>query len=238
MTAANNMYASFKYLLFLTPRNIAHTLALAATLSEQMRKGYSIKADNKPTLFTWDLETEYQNVDRQLKSELTKNEGLGEVKRTQLRELKRDFHNIVLAKEINPDQVERIFNLVRHGKSGVWETATTAIEKLGFHFELIKSRLLTELTDSDPRYVANLVTAIGEFYERGQLTETLKGLLENKNKKVKERTLNRIFELRLSELKDELMKLKKTENKKEVIDQIDFTIKYVDTPKGNLIISR
>ena len=80
-----------------------------------MNKGYSIKADNKPTLFTWDLETEYQNVDRQLKSELTKNEGLGEIKRTQLRELKRDFHNIVLAKEINPDQVERIFNLVPMG---------------------------------------------------------------------------------------------------------------------------
>lgn len=57
--------------------------------SEQMSKGYSIKADNKPTLFTWDIETEYRNVDQQLAKELGKSEG--EVKRTQLRALKKRF---------------------------------------------------------------------------------------------------------------------------------------------------
>lgn len=142
----------------------------------------------------------------------------------------------MLTEEITADQIARIFSLVRQGKSGVWETTTLYIERLGFHFEQIRLRLANELLDSDSKYVANLVTAIGEFYEREQLTDILNRLLKSRSKKVKERTLDKILGLRLSEMKDDLIKLKETEDKNEILDHLDFIIKHIDTPKGDLIV--
>ena len=201
-----------------------------------MSKAYSIKANNKPTLFTWDLETEDQNVDRQITSKRNKDTDKLEIKRTQLRQLKSDFHDIVFRNEINFDQVERFFNLIRHGKSGVWETATLAIERLAYHFELAKVRLSKDLADNDSKYVANLVTSIGEFYSKEELNTLFRNLLKHKSAKVKERTLNKIFELRFAEIKGDLERLKQSETNKRTIEQIEFTLKFVDTPKGNLTI--
>ena len=225
------------FFIFLSQRHVLYTY-VGCNPFGQMSKGYSIKADNKPTLFTWDLETEYQNVDRELKSERTKDTNRLETKRLQLRQLKSDFHDIVFKNEINVDQVDRFFNLIRQGQSGVWEASTLAIERLAYHFEPVKTRLLTELVDSDSKYVANLVTSIGEFFDKDELKKLFTNLLKHKNTKVKERTLNKIFELRFSGIKDDLERLKEIETNKGTIDQIEFTLKYVDTPKGNLTISR
>src|SRR5690349_21017155 len=123
-----------------------------------MSKGYSIKAENKPTLFTWDIETEYQNIDREIESDRTKDTNRLEPKRTQLRQLRLDFHDIVVTKEVNADQVARLFDLVRLGKDGVWQPATTTIERLAYHFDQVRNRLSTDLSDSDSKYLSRLVT--------------------------------------------------------------------------------
>ena len=37
-------------------------------------------------------------------------------------------------------------------------------------------------------------------------------------------------------MKDDLVQMRDTENNNGTIDQIDFTLKYIDTPKGDLSI--
>jgi hypothetical protein len=143
-----------------------------------MSQAHSIQADNKPTLFTWDIETEYQNIDRWLSSERKTDPAILERKRSQLRQLKLDFHNIIISKAVNEMQIDSIFKLARQGQSGIWEQVTTIIEKMAFHFDAVKNRLTIELRDSDSTYVSKLVTCIGDFYTKEELAENLRHLLK------------------------------------------------------------
>src|SRR5687768_14257390 len=104
-----------------------------------MSKGYSIKADNKPTLFSWDLETEFKNIEKWLTDGRHKNESDLNEKKVQLRRLRTDLFEIIQLKRITDDQIQRIFDLIKRGRSGVWETATTELGRLAFHFDEVKS---------------------------------------------------------------------------------------------------
>lgn len=182
-------------------------------------------------------ETEYQNVDKWLIDGRHKNQDDLNEKKMQLRQLKTDLLEIIQLKQITDDQIQRIFDLVRNGKSGVWETVTIELERLAFHFDEIKYKLKTELKDKESDYVSRLITTINVSFDRDEIRKISSELMEHKSKKVRECLLTKIFDLRLIDLKADLLKQKKKE-KTKLRDQIDFVINNIDQPKGTLGTAR
>ena len=199
-----------------------------------MTKAHSLKADNKPTLFSFDIETEYKNIDRWVYDNKRYSKRDLEAEANLLRQIAKDFIDVIETNVLTDNQLENITNAIENGASGVWEPATTKLELLSYHFDNAKWKLIELIKSSSSQTVERLLNCVSDNFTIPELTELFIYTFSNKSKKVRIKTASIALDMRneglVPLLKDELNK--QSDNK--VREAIQFAIDNMWQPKGQL----
>ncbi len=199
-----------------------------------MTKSHSLKADNKPTLFSFDIETEFKNIDRWVFDNKRYSKRDLETEANLLRQIAKDFIDVIETKVLTDEQFDNLVNAIEFGSSGVWEPATTKLELLSYHFDKAKLRLLECVKNTNSQTVERLLNCVCDSFTNRELEEVFVLTFSNKSKKVRIKTASIALDLRneslIPLLKDELNK--QSDNK--VIEAIQFAIDNMWQPKGEL----
>jgi hypothetical protein len=201
-----------------------------------MTNSHSLKKDNKPTLFSFDIETEYKNIDRWVFDNKRYSKRDLKTEANLLRQIAKDFIDVIETKILTDKQLDNLVNAIEFGASGVWELATTKLELLSYHFDNAKLRLMECIKNVNSQTKERLLNCVSDNFTITELTELFVLTFSNKSKKVRIKTANIALDLRneslIPLLKDELSK--QSDNK--VKEAIQFAIDNMWQPKGELTL--
>lgn len=200
-----------------------------------MAKAHSLKAEGKPNLFSFDIDTEYKNIDkwvfdnkRYAKRDLEKEAEM-------LRQITKDFIEIIETKSINDKQLQSLLTATNKGARGVWETATSKLELLSYHFEIVKQFIKNSISDGKNNNIERLLIVVSDAFSTQEQIEIFKKTIENKSKKIRFKTANVALNLRNRELITFLKLSEQNETDNKVRESIRFAIENMHQPKGELI---
>lgn len=203
-------------------------------MCNHMTKSHSLKIDNKPTLFSFDIETEYKNIDRWVFDSKRYSKRDLETESNLLRQITKDFIDVIETNLLTEKQLDNLVNAIELGASGVWEPATTKLQLLSYHFDNAKLRLIECIKKASSQTLKRLLNCVSDNFSITEQIELCKFTFSNKSKKVRIKTANIALDIRderlIPFLKDELNK--QTDNK--VKEAIQFAIENMWQPKGQL----
>jgi hypothetical protein len=189
-----------------------------------MNQGYSLKAPNKPTLFTWDLDTEFNNVDKWVSSHRYYYGRDIEKEKEILKMLSSDYLQIIQANTLEPKHLENLTQAIISGPSGVWEQAATKLGRLAYHFSIAKEKIQELIFSTNSKTTDRALTMLNNSFTDGEQIKILEKTLSNKSKKIRERAASMAYYLNNNAFAPVLEERIKTEEDERVKDSIRFAI--------------
>ncbi|MFD2245587.1 hypothetical protein [Pontibacter ruber] len=193
-----------------------------------MSQAYSLKEANKPTLFSWDLETEHKNIEKRVLDNRNYSRRDLEKELSTLKELATDYLQIIQTKAISPEQLASLEEAVVNGASGVWEQAATKLERLSYHFNEAKKKIYDLIERGNPKTVDRALTMLGAAFTEDEQVEVLEKVLSSKSSKVRNRAAAVAYFLRNKHLVPVLLERKNVETNTEVSEAINLALEQIN----------
>jgi hypothetical protein len=201
-----------------------------------MTTSHSLKADGKPNLFSFDIETEIRNIDRWVfdnkrysKRDLEKESQL-------LKRLAKDFIEIIETKILTTEHSTNIKTAIIEGASGVWEPATTKLELLSYYFDQAKDIIIELLNNPDSKIVERALSTISDVFSTEEQIAIFTKTFNHKSKKIRTKTADIALDLRNKNLIAFLNSTLGQQSDTKVREAIQFAIDNMWQPKGQLIL--
>ncbi|MDX5423397.1 MAG: hypothetical protein LPK14_14165 [Hymenobacteraceae bacterium] len=193
-----------------------------------MSQAYSLKETNKPTLFSWDLETEHSNVEKKVLDSRNSTRRDLDKELSTLKELATDYLQIIQTKSISPEQLARLEEAIVNGPSGIWEQATTKLERLSYHFNEAKEKIYDLIERGSPKTVDRALTMLGSAFTEDEQVKILNKALSSKSSKVRNRAAAVAYFLRNKQLIPVLLEKKSVETNTAVSEAIGLALEQIN----------
>jgi hypothetical protein len=195
---------------------------------------HSLKIENKPMLFSYDLETEQKIIEKWVfDNQRYSRRNLG-IEAKLLLTLASDFIDIINSKKLNSTQLENLEIAIKDGARGVWEKAVDRLGLLAFHFENAKEKIVDLIKNSDAKTVDKVLNCLSSAFSTEEQIKILKISFDNKSKKVKIKSAISALELRNLELNKFLEIEYQNQADSKVKENIKFAIDNMWQKKGEL----
>lgn len=174
-----------------------------------MTKAFSLKAKNKPTLFSFDLETEFKKIDRCVFD--NRNYARRDLEREVdiLKSLAKDYIEIINTNTISNTHLQNLRIAIIEGPSGIWENAANKLERLSYHFKEARN-LIIELMDSPKvAVIEKALSCTGDGFEIDQLQTIINNIFQHKSKRLRIKASNVAFRSNKTELLNLLQQILK-----------------------------
>jgi len=192
-----------------------------------MSQGFSLKSENKPTLFSWDLETETKNVERWVLDNKNYSRRDIEKELSILKNLAFDFLQVIQENHVTPEQLDRLEQAVSSGAAGVWEKATLKLERLSYHFPTAKERIKKLIYCTGVKIVDRALTMLNDSFSEREQYDIISYALSHNSKKIRARALGTVYMLKKKIFLDILEKRREIETDLEIKETIDFTLDFL-----------
>lgn len=143
------------------------------------------KIKGKPQLYSFGLENEFNYIEKKVydgrrysKRDLLSEE---EIYKT----LARDFLEIIETKKIQEYHIENLRKSIMEGPAGVWETATSNLEKLAYYFPEAKEEVKRLIQTTKSRIAVRAITMLSEAFSDDDIMEILLVMLNHRSKEVR-----------------------------------------------------
>lgn len=206
-------------------------------------KACSLKQEGKPNLFSFDLRREFEHIEGWVYDNKRYSRRNLEKEEKTLKQLAIDFMNIIRQKNLNHEQLDRLEDAVINGASGVWETATTKLELLAFHFDLAKDKIKKMIKSSNAKGIVRSLTMLSDAFTLKEQTEIFIESINHKSKNVRCWAANQMINMcnsndisyhqKVSEYTKILELKMDTEENQEVLDSFAFVIKHISRISQN-----
>ena len=193
-----------------------------------MSQAYSLKETNKPTLFSWDLETEHSNVEKKVLDSRNSTRRDLDKELSTLKELATDYLQIIQTKSISPEQLARLEEAIVNGPSGIWEQATTKLERLSYHFNEAKEKIYDLIERGNSKTVDRALTMLGASFTEDEQVKILNKALSSKSSKVRNRAAAVAYFLRNKQLIPVLLEKKSVETNTAVSEAIGLALEQIN----------
>ena len=137
-----------------------------------MTTPHTLKSENKPTLFSYDIETVYKQIERWVFDNKRYSKRDLETEANLLRQIAKDFIDVIETKVLKDKQLDNFVNAIENGASGVWEPATTKLELLSYHFDNAKQTIKTLVNQSNAKTIEKILNCISAAFSTGQNAST------------------------------------------------------------------
>lgn len=199
-----------------------------------MAKSHVLKSDNKPPLFSFDIETEFKNIESWVRDNKRYSKRDLENEANLLKQIAVDFIEVIETNALTEKHLSNLLNAINNGPSGVWEPAINKLQALLYYYENAKLRFLEHIKIGNSRTLERLLNCISDNFSTHELIEIFTFTFNSKSKKLKIKSSEIALELRneglVPFLKDELNR--QTDN--QVIESLQFAIDNMWQPKGEL----
>ncbi|KAA3437641.1 hypothetical protein [Rufibacter hautae] len=192
-----------------------------------MSQGFLLKSENKPTLFSWDLETETKNVERWVLDNKNYSKRDIEKELSILKNLAFDFLQVIQEKHVSPEQLDRLEQAISSGAAGVWENAALKLERLSYHFITAKERIEKLIYSTDVKIVDRALTMLNESFSEREQYDIISCALSHNSKKIRARALGTVYKLKKKVFLNILERRRGIETESEIKETIDFTLDFL-----------
>jgi hypothetical protein len=192
-----------------------------------MSQGYSLKAENKPLLFSWDLDTEFKNIDRWILDNKKYSRRNLENELKILKEIASDYLQVIKTRTLEPSHLENLSEAITNGPSGVWEQATTKLERLAYHFESAKVKIKELFYSSSTNVTDRALTMLNGSFSEDEQLEIIAKALSHKSKMIRERAVSTAFLLNKRAFFPVLEARSEIEENQSVKEAIDLTMEHL-----------
>lgn len=200
-----------------------------------MATAHSLKIENKPMLFSYNIETEQKNIEKWVLDNKRYTSRNLETEAKLLLTLAADFIEIINTKNLNQTQLENLSLAIKNDTRGIWEKAVDRLELLAFHFENAKEKIVVLIKNSDAKTIDKVLNCLSSAFSTEEQIEILKIGFDNKSKKVKIKSAVAALELRNLELNKFLEIEYQNQADSKVKENIKFAIDNMWQKKGELI---
>src|SRR5574343_394074 len=199
-----------------------------------MQKSHSLKADNKPTLFSFDIESVNKNIDTWVFDNQQYSKRDLEKEAKMLRQIAIDFIEIIETKVVKTSQLDNLTNAIINGARGVWESATSKLELLAFHFDEAKQTIQTLLSQTNSKILEKSLSCVSDAFTTDEQIEIFSKTFQAKSKKIRIKTAETALDLRNQNLVNFLKIELHNQADEEVKETIEFAIDNMWQEKGRL----
>ncbi|MDQ8004713.1 MAG: hypothetical protein REI64_07935 [Pedobacter sp.] len=199
-----------------------------------MTKSHSLTADNKPTLFSFDIETVYKSIERWVYDNKRYSKRDLETDANLLRQVAKDFIDVIETGILTDKQLDNFINAIEIGASGIWEPTTTKLQLLSYHFDNAKFRLIELIKTANSQTIERLLNCISDNLTIAELTELFIFTFKSKSKKIRIKTANIALDTRDERLVPLLQKELNEQSDSKIKEAIQFAINNMHQPKGEL----
>ncbi|RZJ70684.1 hypothetical protein [Flavobacterium sp.] len=196
-----------------------------------MPNSHSLKADGKPMLFSYDLETEIENIERW--SQGSKADGTSV---QILKKLASDYIEIIDSNSVSSEQLQRLHEATSKGKSGIWERAVSRLELLVYHFDEAKLFVVDAIKAAKGATLERLLNVVSDNFSSEQQLQIFGSGLASANKKIRMKAAEMCLDSRNMELVPMLESKLASEVDPIVKSCLKFAIRNMHQPKGELVI--
>lgn len=200
-----------------------------------MSTAHSLKIENKPMLFSYDLETEQKIIEKWVFDNQRYSRRNLDMEAKLLLTLASDFIDIINSKKLNSTQIENLETAIKDGVRRVWEKAVDRLGLLAFHFDDAKLKIETLIKESDAKTVEKVLNCLSEVFTTEEQIRILKVAFNNKSKKVRIKSSIAALETRNLELNEFLKSEYANQSDSKVKENIAFAIENMWQKKGELI---
>ena len=200
-----------------------------------MSTAHSLKIENKPMLFSYDLETEQKIIEKWVFDNQRYSRRNLDMEAKLLLTLASDFIDIINSKKLNSTQIENLETAIKDGVRRVWEKAVDRLGLLAFHFDDAKLKIETLIKESDAKTVEKVLNCLSEAFTTEEQIRILKVAFNNKSKKVRIKSSIAALETRNLELNEFLKSEYANQSDSKVKENIAFAIENMWQKKGELI---
>jgi hypothetical protein len=200
-----------------------------------MSTAHSLKIENKPMLFSYDLETEQKIIEKWVFDNQRYSRRNLDMEAKLLLTLASDFIDIINSKKLNSTQIENLETAIKYGVRRVWEKAVDRLGLLAFHFDDAKLKIETLIKESDAKTVEKVLNCLSEAFTTEEQIRILKVAFNNKSKKVRIKSSIAALETRNLELNEFLKSEYANQSDSKVKENIAFAIENMWQKKGELI---
>jgi hypothetical protein len=201
-----------------------------------MSTAHSLKVENKPMLFSYDLETEQKIIEKWVFDNQRYSRRNLEIEAKLLLAIASDFIDIINSKNLNQNQIENLEIAIKEGASGVWEKAVDKLTLLAFHFENAKDKIISLIENSDSKTVERVLNCVSSVFTTEEQIMIIKMGFNNKSKKIRIKSANTALDLRNLELNELLESEYLNQNDLKVKENIKFAMENMGQKKGELIL--
>ncbi len=145
--------------------------------------------------------------------------------------------HIIQTKILTEMELNNLECAITEGPGGIWETATSKLELLAYHFEVAKDRIKSLIRHSNSKVVIRSLHMLSDAFPQEEQIILLKEVLNHKSKRVRSWAANTALGLRNPKFITTLEDRKLIESDKEVLDSLKFAIENMHQPKGTLIFT-
>ena len=200
-----------------------------------MSTAHSLKVENKPMLFSYDIATEQKIIEKWVFDNQRYSRRDLHMEAKLLLTLASDFIDIITSKNLNQTQLDNLEVAIKDGASGVWEKAINRLTLLAFHFENAKDAIISLIENSDAKTVERVLDCVSSIFTTEEQIVILKIGFKNKSKKVRIKSANTALDLRNLELNEYLESEYLMQNDLKVKESIKFAMENMWQKKGELI---
>lgn len=200
-----------------------------------MSTAHSLKVENKPMLFSYDIETEQKIIEKWVFDNQRYSRRDLNMEAKLLLTLASDFIDIINSKNLNKTQIDNLEVAIKDGASGVWEKAIDRLALLAFHFQDAKDEITALIENSDAKTVEKVLNCLSNAFTTEEQIITLKIAFNNKSKKVRIKSANTALDLRNLELNEFLKSEYLNQSDSKVKESIAFAVENMWQKKGELI---
>lgn len=200
-----------------------------------MSTAYSLKVENKPMLFSYDIETERKIIEKWVLDNQRYSKRNLTIEAETLSTLASDFIDIIISKSINQAQLKNLETAIKDGARYVWDKAVDRLALLAFHFDDAKLKIETLIKESDAKTVEKVLNCLSEAFSTEEQIRILKVAFNNKSKKVRIKSAMSALETRNLELNEFLKSEYANQSDSKVKENIAFAIENMWQKKGELI---
>jgi len=182
-----------------------------------MSTAHSLKVENKPMLFSYDIETEQKIIEKWVFDNQRYSRRDLNMEAKLLLTLASDFIDIINSKNLNQTQIDNLEVAIKDGASGVWEKAINRLGLLAYHFQNAKDKIVSLIENSDAKITAKVLDCLSSAFTTEEQIMILKTAFGSKSKKVKMFAADKALYLQNVELNTFL--------KSEYLNQSDLNVK-------------
>lgn len=188
----------------------------------------SWRLSGKPQLFSFHMDVELGYIKKKVFNGKRYSLRNLEKEWETLNQLAYDWHHIIQTKNLNQEKLDRLKEAIIEGAGGVWEIATSNLEKLSYYFEEAKILIINLINHPKNQIVLRSLSMLNDAFNRDEVILIMNASFQRRSKAIRGFAAQSCLNLKYSNMSDYLKNKRLEETDEEVVSSLEYALQCLE----------